>query len=81
MCYFSACHISCNTCTGSTDEDCTKDASGASDCADGYTDNLVLERYYPNVEEKNAGIEKCNFIGHLENEKSACGSVYLSIGY
>ena len=40
--------------------------------SDGYHDNLVLNRYDPNDEDRMANKEHCNFIGHLENEPEAC---------
>ena len=42
---------------------------------DGYQDNLVLSRFDANDEDRMANKEHCNFIGHLENEKTACVSL------
>ena len=40
--------------------------------ANGYQDYLVLDKFYPNDEERMAQKEHCNFIGHLEKETGAC---------
>ena len=37
----------------------------------GYSDVMVLERYFFNEDERLNRIEKCNFIGHLESDKKA----------
>ena len=44
---------------------------------DGYTDELILERYYPNEETKldREYRKSCNYFGHLKNEKGACVAV------
>ena len=42
---------------------------------DGHRDNLVLSRFDANDEDRMASVEHCNFIGHLENEKTACVSL------
>merc|ERR1719384_1043838 len=39
---------------------------------DGYTDTLVLSRYYSNENDRLARTEKCHFFGHLEGEPEAC---------
>ena len=39
---------------------------------DGSTDTLVLDRYYSNEDDRKAGFNRCNFIGHLERETDAC---------
>ena len=39
---------------------------------DGYTDTLVLSRYYGNAADRLARVEKCHFFGHLEGEPEAC---------
>ena len=41
--------------------------------ADGTTDTIILEKYYANeddkVQERMSGIEDCNYVGYLKNEK------------
>ena len=39
---------------------------------DGSTDTMVLDKYYSNEDERKAGIQRCNFIGHLAEETGAC---------
>ena len=39
---------------------------------DGYSDRLILSRFYINEEAKLTRSEDCNFIGHLEGEPGAC---------
>ena len=39
---------------------------------DGYTDTMILSRYYSNVNDRLARTEKCHFFGHLEGEPEAC---------
>ena len=39
---------------------------------DGYTDTMVLSRYYSNENDRLARTENCNFFGHLEGEPDAC---------
>ena len=39
---------------------------------DGSADTLVLDRYYSNEDDRKAGFNRCNFIGHLERETDAC---------
>ena len=41
----------------------------------GVKDSMVLERFYPTQESRMARTPSCNFIGHLENEKTACLSL------
>ena len=41
----------------------------------GQFDNLILERFYASAESRKAGKPHCNFIGHLENEPTACAAV------
>merc|ERR1712012_1136464 len=41
----------------------------------GHFDNLVLDRFYPSAESRKIGKPHCNFIGHLENEQTACVAV------
>ena len=41
----------------------------------GHFDNLVLDRFYPSAESRKIGKPHCNFIGHLENELTACVAV------
>ena len=43
--------------------------------ANGVKDSMVLERFYPTQESRMARTPSCNFIGHLENEKTACISL------
>merc|ERR1711953_351600 len=39
---------------------------------DGYTDTMVLSRYYSNKNDRLARTENCHFFGHLEGEPEAC---------
>ena len=39
---------------------------------DGYSDTLVLSRYFANEEAKLTRSEDCHYIGHLEGEPEAC---------
>merc|ERR1719242_1873114 len=39
---------------------------------DGSTDTLVLDKYYSNEDDRKAGVNRCNFIGHLAEETGAC---------
>ena len=41
---------------------------------DGLTDELILERYYPNEESKldHEYHKTCNYFGHLKNEAGVC---------
>ena len=41
----------------------------------GVKDSLVLKRFYPTQESRLARTPSCNFVGHLDNEKSACVSL------
>ena len=41
----------------------------------GVKDSLVLKRFYPTKESRMATTPSCNFVGHLENEKTACVSL------
>ena len=43
--------------------------------SNGVKDSLVLKSFYPTKESRMARISSCNFVGHLENEKSACVSL------
>ena len=43
--------------------------------ANGVKDSMILERFYPTQESRMARTPSCNFVGHLENEKSACVSL------
>ena len=47
----------------------------------GVKDSMVLERFYPTQESRMARAPSCNFIGHLENEKTACISLTGCAGY
>ena len=42
---------------------------------DGYSDNLVLNRFYSENE-----ADGCHFLGHLENEQEACVAMTGCIG-
>ncbi len=48
--------------------------------ADGYTDRIVLKKFYNNKEDRMAEEEHCNFLGHLENEKEACVAMTGCLG-
>ena len=41
---------------------------------DGYSDTIVLTKYFASeddkVQERMSGVEDCNFVGHLKNEKA-----------
>ena len=39
---------------------------------DGSIDTLVLDKYYSNEDDRKAGFNRCNFIGHLAEETDAC---------
>ena len=41
----------------------------------GVKDSMVLKRFYPTQESRMSRTTSCNFVGHLENEKSACISL------
>ena len=41
----------------------------------GVKESMVLKRFYPTQESRMARTPSCNFVGHLENEKSACVSL------
>ena len=43
--------------------------------SNGVKDSLVLKRFYPTQESRMARTPSCNYVGHLENEKSACISL------
>ena len=42
---------------------------------DGHKDSLVLQRFYPSEQAKHERTLACNFIGHLEKDRSACVAV------
>lgn len=47
----------------------------------GMVDNMVLERFYSNEAERQArSLMTCNYIGHLENEVTACVAVTGCLG-
>merc|ERR1711899_666107 len=48
--------------------------------SDGYTDTMVLNKHYATEEDRMAGTEDCNYIGHLANEKDACVAMTGCIG-
>ena len=39
---------------------------------DGSADTAILNKYYSNEDDRKAGINRCNFIGHLAEETDAC---------
>ena len=39
---------------------------------DGSIDTAILNKYYSNEDDRKAGINRCNFIGHLAEETDAC---------
>ena len=45
-----------------------------------YTDKLILNRYYLNEEEEQAGAEHCNYVGYLEVEREACVAMTGCLG-
>ena len=45
-----------------------------------FEDNLVLNQFYANQEDRMADIKDCNFIGHLENEPKACVAMTGCVG-
>ena len=47
---------------------------------DGYTDTLVLSKYYSSEEDRMAGAEACHYVGHLANEHDACAAMTGCIG-
>ena len=42
---------------------------------DGYQDELILEKHYPNDESRLEDQQHCNYFGHLKNEPEACVAV------
>merc|ERR1712086_619421 len=47
---------------------------------DGYQDTLVLNKFYANEQNRMASKERCHYIGHLENEVTACVAVTGCVG-
>merc|ERR1739838_824212 len=47
---------------------------------DGYQDNLVLSKFYANEQNRMASKERCHYIGHLENEHTACVAMTGCVG-
>merc|ERR1712008_304452 len=47
---------------------------------DGYQDTLVLNKFYANEQNRMASKERCHYIGHLENEHTACVAVTGCVG-
>ena len=43
--------------------------------ADGFEDELVLEKHFPNEEARLENKEHCNYYGHLKNDPTACVAV------
>ena len=41
----------------------------------GHMDNLILDRYFDNDQDRIQDREGCRFLGHLENESEACVAV------
>ena len=48
--------------------------------SDGYKDNLVLNKFHANEEDRIADEEHCNYIGHLANEPEACVAMTGCLG-
>jgi len=48
--------------------------------SDGYTDTLVLNRYYSSEEDRMLGSEECHFIGYLAKEQDACVAMTGCVG-
>ena len=46
---------------------------------DGYTDNIVLSRFYANEEDRMAKAEHCHYIGHLKNEPEVVQNSWVLI--
>ena len=42
---------------------------------DGHLDEIVLEKYFSNEEDRMANEEHCNYFGHLKNDLDACIAV------
>merc|ERR1712086_68345 len=47
---------------------------------DGYKDTLVLNKFYANEQNRMASKERCHYIGHLENELTACVAMTGCVG-
>ena len=47
---------------------------------DGYQDTLVLSKFYANEQNRMASKERCHYIGHLENEHTACVAMTGCVG-
>merc|ERR1711971_1308841 len=47
---------------------------------DGYQDNLVLSKFYASEQNRMASKERCHYIGHLENEHTACVAMTGCVG-
>ena len=43
--------------------------------SNGVKDSFVLKRFYPTQESRMTRTPSCNYVGHLESEKSACVSL------
>ena len=48
---------------------------------DGYTDTLVLNKFYGNEEDRTAGLDRCHYFGHLANEPKACIAMTGCVGF
>ena len=47
---------------------------------DGYQDTLVLSKFYANEQNRMASKERCHYIGHLQNENTACVAMTGCVG-
>merc|ERR1712086_555075 len=47
---------------------------------DRYQDTLVLNKFYANEQNRMASKERCHYIGHLENEHTACVAMTGCVG-
>ena len=48
---------------------------------DGYTDTLILNKFYGNEEDRMAGLDRCHYFGHLANEPKACIAMTGCVGF
>ena len=48
---------------------------------DGYTDTLILSKFYGNEEDRTAGLDRCHYFGHLANEPKACIAMTGCVGF
>ena len=47
----------------------------------GFEDNLVLNQFYANEEDRMAGLDRCHYFGHLANEPKACIAMTGCVGF